>query len=413
MASTNLRPVVTIKAIPEGAAQQPIDVSNRLLSFEFIDNEKGADKLSITLENFDLSLYDDPTFRKGTILEFLWGYPGHTALPRRAIIQSVKGNGQTITIEAHGLAALLHKIKRVRTWDQTLTSIVTSIAASYGSLLGVPGGALSKNIVIDPALDTVQVPRLSRVQAAETDATFLSRLARRYGLEFYVDAQGVHFKPRNLSQTPATTEFVWYTGDGSFLDFHVENNVSGRPGSVTKKGLDPLSKKVISHTATNGTGKRPGLAPSIEIVDPVTGAESLQSRAAEDHTEHTTERAETIPLHAEAKFRLTQHETIHLGFTVVGDPDVAAKKVYRFSGLGKRLSGLYYVSQATHRITSSGYVVEGKARMDGHGGYGQGNIASKAALNKLTPKNGTTQIEVIDPRTGEAHTEFRRSGEEN
>jgi hypothetical protein len=221
----------------------------------------------------------------------------------------------------------------------------------------------------------------------------------------------VHFKPRNLTQTPVRA-FTWYNGDGAWLDFDIDNNIAARPGAVTKKGIDPLTKKAISHRADNDSTKRPGLAPVIEIVDPRTGGTKLQARAAEEHTEHSTEHTpQGLKAHAEGKFRDTQHETIKLSFKIIGDPDVLAKRVVEFNGVGKRISGRYYVKQATHTIDSSGYIVSGKAKTDGHGGYGNNNVSSKAALNKKDASK-QVQIEKIDARTGESHIEFRKSGEE-
>lgn len=403
------RPFFSVKAIPEGKGAKALDITDQVLSFEYVDEERRADKLTLTLDNWDLSVFDDPTYRKGTILEVTYGYAGRMAPVRRAVIQRIKG-GRSLTIEAHGMAMVMHKIKRSRVWEnQTLAQIATQIASSYGSDFNIQGGALSDNIKIDQALDQAR----TRSQASETDATFLSRLARRHGLEFYVDSQGLHFKTRNMAQAPIK-EFVWYNGDGSFIDFDIDNNIAGRAGSVTKKGLDPLGKKVVSHTAENGSAKRSGLAPVIEIVDPTTGQETLQARAAESHLEHSSEVSDAgIKSHAEGKFRKTQHETIHLNFEVVGDPDVLAKRVYLFSGLGKRISGRYYATQVTHKIAHDGYKTTGKSKTDGHGGYGQNNAGSKAALNKKDPSQAVTEIEVVDARNGQSHVEYRRKGEEH
>jgi phage protein D len=402
------RPFFSVKALPEGKAALALDISDKVLSFEFVDEESKADKLSLKLDNYDLAIFDDPTFRKGTILEVVWGYPGRLAPARRAIIQRIKGARQ-LTIEAHGMAMIMHKVKRSRVFEnRTLGEIATQIAGEYGAELAIAGGTSPGNIDVDAVLDKRTG---HRVQAAETDATFLSRLARRYGLQFYVDSTGVHFKPRNMAQSPVKA-FTWFNGErGDWLDFDIDNNIAARPGSVTKKGIDPLSKKAITHRADNDSTKRAGLAPVIEIIDPRTGAGKLQARNAEEHTEHSTEHtAQGLKAHAEGKFRDTQHETIKLTFKIIGDPDVLAKRVVEFNGVGKRISGRYYVKQATHTIDSSGYTVSGKAKTDGHGGYGNNNVSSKAALNK---KEATqVQIEKIDPRTGQSHIEFRKSGEE-
>lgn len=403
------RPLFIVKAFPEGKGAVPLDISSRVLSFEFVDEESKADKLSLKMDNLDCSVFDDPVFRKGTVLEVTWGYPNRLAPARRAIIQRIKG-GREVTIEAHGMAMIMHKVKRSRVFENmTLAEIATQIAAEYGAEFNVPSGTAPGNISIDAALDK----RMGhRVQAAQTDATFLNSLARRYGLVFYVDSAGVHFKPRNMTQTPIKS-YTWYGGKGDWIDFDVDNNIAAKPGAVTKKGFDPVSKKTITHRADNDSTKRAGLAPVIEIVDPRTGERKLQSRAAEEHVEHSSEETpQGLRARAEGKFRETQHETIKLSFTVIGDPDMLAKRIAEFNGIGKRMSGRYYVKQATHTIDSGGYVVKGKSKTDGHGGYGSNNVNSKAALNKKDAEKKGEEIERVDPRTGERRIEFRKSGEE-
>jgi phage protein D len=305
---------------------------------------------------------------------------------------------------------LMHKVKRTRTWDNvTLSEIAAKIAGEYGSQLGVPNGHDPGNIKIEADLDKKVA---HRHQASQTDAEFLSRLARRYGLEFYVDSRGLHFKRRNMQQAPVTS-FTWYSGEGTFLDFDVENDITRKAGAVTLKGFDPLSKKPLSHRADNDSTKRHGLAPVIEIIDKRTGQASLQARHAEEHTGHTTEiSAAAVKAQASGLYQQHQQTTVKLTFTVIGDPDVSAKRVIEFKGLGKRLSGRYYVNEVTHSIDGTGYLVKGKAHKAGHGGYNQNNVASKAALNSKGVGKKPEQIEIVDRRTGETSIQFKHSGSE-
>ncbi len=410
----NDRPIFRVTAFPEGQDSSPIDLSDLVLSFDFEDHETKADKLSLKVNNWDLAQFDSPTWKKGTILEFTWGYPGRLAPIRRAVVQKIRG-GRSLTIEAHGVAMLLHKIKRSRVFENmTMAEIARKIAGEYGTILGGgAAGTTGDNIKVDAELDK-KVGH--RVQASETDASFLSRLARRHGLQFYVDSAGLHFKERNLGQAPVRS-YTWYNGDGreaEFLDFEIENDVTARAGAITKRGLDPLSKKKIEHKADNDSSKRAGLMPVVEIIDPATGALVLQKRAAEEHVEHSPEpTAAGLKSQAQGEFRLTQHTTVKLSFTCVGDPDVLAKRVVEFNGIGKRLSGRYYVKECTHTIDGSGgYTIKGKAITDGHGGYGNNNIMSKSALNKKEPTQKPEVIDVIDPSTGAVTQSFRKKGEE-
>lgn len=409
MADVNDRPFYVIKVYPEGSTGTPVDLSDSVVAFEFEDDEKKADKLSLKVNNFDLRFFDDPIFRKGNVIEFTFGYPGRQSPARRCVIHKVTG-ARELEVVAHSVIMLMHKIKKSRTWEnKTLTQIATTIATEYGQALGTSTGYDPQNIQIDPELD---VAVAHRHQAAETDAQFLSRLAKRYGLEFYVDSRGMHFKRRNFKQR-AVKDFTWYNGDGAFQDFGIENDIVSRHGTVTLKGFDPLNKKAIKYTADNDSSKREGLAPVIEIVDPVTGALHKQARTSESMLGHSSETsASAVKAHAEAKYRASQHATVKLSFKLVGDPDVQGKRVYGFRGLGKRVSGLYYTHTVKHTINGSGYVTEGTARTDGHGGYGQNNVGSKAALNSKDAGKKPEQIEIVDPRTGSRHIEFRKSGEE-
>lgn len=401
------RPVYRVKALPEGKDAQSLDLSDLVLVFEYVDEEKKADKLTLKIDNWNLEQFDSPTWKKGTILEVTFGYPGKMSPIRRAVVQKIKGFRQ-LSIEAHGMAMVAHKIKRSRVWsNMTLVEIARAIAGQYGAEFGVAGGTTGDNIKIDSALDRKVA---HRVQASETDASFLSRLAKRHGLQFYVDSQGMHFKTRNLEQAPIRS-YTWFNGEGELLDIDIENDVTARAGAVTKKGIDPLSKKVITHRADNDSTKRAGLAPVIEIIDKKTLVSSVQPRAAEEHTEHTSE-ANTVGAksHAEGKFRETQHRTVKLSFKAVGDPDVMGKRVIEMKGIGKRLSGKYYITSVTHTIDNSGYSMSVKAHTDGHGATG--GVNSKAALNKKEATEKLEQLEHIDKKTLESSITFRRKGEE-
>ena len=59
-----------------------------------------------------------------------------------------------------------------------------------------------------------------------------------------------------------------------------------------------------------------------------------------------------------AKARL---EAAGMGYIVgqgscIGNPDLRSRNMIELKGLGKRFSGLYYVTSTTHTINSSGYL---------------------------------------------------------
>ena len=82
-------PVFYVKVAPEGEGAERVDLSHKVLSFVFEDSEKKADKLLLTVDNWDLKNFDDPVWRKGNILEVSWGYPGDMAPARSDLRRGV------------------------------------------------------------------------------------------------------------------------------------------------------------------------------------------------------------------------------------------------------------------------------------------------------------------------------------
>jgi len=80
-------PQFSVTVVPEGSTEERVDLSERVLSFVFEDSEKKADKLVLTVDNWDLKNFDDPVWKKGNILEVSWGYPGDMAPTREVVIQ--------------------------------------------------------------------------------------------------------------------------------------------------------------------------------------------------------------------------------------------------------------------------------------------------------------------------------------
>ena len=100
-------PVYFVRVKPEGSNSERVDLSERVLAFSFEDSEKKADKLVLTVDNWDLSNFDDPVWKKGNILEVSWGYPGEMAPAREVVIQKVTGF-QTLSVAGHAKSVLMN-----------------------------------------------------------------------------------------------------------------------------------------------------------------------------------------------------------------------------------------------------------------------------------------------------------------
>ncbi|MDR7420824.1 MAG: contractile injection system protein, VgrG/Pvc8 family, partial [Armatimonadota bacterium] len=307
---------------------------------------------------------------------------------------------QQLSVEAHAKSVLMNKVARCRTFENRKRSdVAREIAQENGY------GPQLQDIE-----DTEEVLPLI-TQARMTDAQFLRRLADREGFEFYVDFDGLHFHQRRLGQRPVRV-FHWYAAPevGEVISINIENDVTAKPGAVRVAGRDPITRRDIDERGSNATTPRESLAPVIEIVDPETGATRLERRNVSEEVRPSAESsAAAARREANGRYRRAQQTTVELTATVLGDPSLLAKTVVEFRGIGQRLSGKYYVKEATHKIDGSGYTVEIKCLSDGTADIG--GAPSRGRQNRESAANADSDalrpVEVVDPETGETRIEYR------
>lgn len=392
-------PVLFVTAWPEGRPARRVDLSDKVLSLVYEDSEHKADRLVLSVDNWDLAHFDDPVWKKGNLLEVSWGYPGDMAPTRQVVIQKVTGF-QTLAIEAHATSVLMNKIARCRSFENlTRADVVRQIAQEHGY------GPARQDIE-----DTAHVlPVIT--QARMTDAQLLRRLADREGFEFYVDFDGLHFHQRRLAQRPIRV-LRWFTPPevGEILSIHIDNDVTARPGAVNVRGRDPIRKTDIAERGSNARTQRDSLAPVIELVDPETGATRLERRSIAEDIRSTAEpTSATARREADARYRRAQHQTVELSATVIGDPRLLAKTVVEIQGISQRLSGKYYVREAKHKIAGAGFTIELKCLRDGHSELGGPPSQGKPNRGRAADSDpdALRPIEVVDPETGRTHIEYR------
>lgn len=386
-------------AVPE-PAPAPVDLSSYVLSLEYEEDEKKADELTLTLRNDDLSFFDTPLFEAGTALLVGWGYAGALAPMREVVVQKITGS-TTLKVTARAKSVLLHTKTRVRTFEnRTRSEVVRLIAEEHGY------GKAQQDI------EDTSVRHAVLSQAALTDAQFLKRLADQEGFEFYVDFDGLHWHRRRFGQKPVRVLSYYLPPNvGDIKSFSLEKDITAKPGAVTVKGRNPVTKQTVTVTADNAATKRETLAPVIEVVDPTTGEKTRKTRVvASEETRPTSEtNAASAKAEADAIFRRTQQTAVEITLELVGDPYLVAKTVVELRGFGKRLSGKYYVANIKHTLNPSGYSMRAKVRTDGtqQGAAKAKGAANTKAADAATASGALTPIAVIDPVTGEKRTVYR------
>lgn len=377
-------PCIYVKVVKPGKAAERVDQSHRILSFEFQDLESKADKLTLEIDNSDLSEFDSPIFRKGYVLEVSWGYENQMAPVRSCVIQKVHGF-QKLKIEAYAKSILMNKVRRARRFAGLKRSqVVKQIAEEYGF------GTQAEQFIEDSkqTLETIS-------QAGVTDAQFVARLARLEGFVFFIDFDGFHFHKRDLKQKPRRV-LHWFSdpGRGDVLSVDIENDISALAGGVTVKTRDPLKRADISATAGNSETKRDTVAPALEVtVDPRTKAinknsSCSQTPAANEVLMCPAPDVAVAKRLADGAYRGAAQQVVKLKASIIGDPRMLAKTIVEWRGLGKRLSGNYYMKSVTHKIDGGGYTCALECRRDGHSEVGAPKSAGKVNTQKAAESGG-------------------------
>lgn len=422
-----------------------VDIDGRVTGMTYIDSEKKADQFKLEIDNNDLSFFDDPVFRKGNALEVTWGYPGDMSPPRVAIIQKTTG-ARKLMVEARDCGVLLNRLTRCETYKSKSRSQIAAIVAERN-------GFGPDDQFIE---DTKEVEETT-LQARLTDAQFLKRLAYKEGYEWFIDYDGFHFHRRQVTLNAFRT-FVWLGAAGNengIISFNVENDISAKPAAVCKKGRCPSKKCDISEDGSDGDS----IAEVYELIDPdtqqshakvrggivtarmrqraqevddlsttlavpagTTSANELRQRAqfidnsartriraqalepvpdgqvSSECTPTPDDTAEKAKRRADGRYRKIQQTAVKMTLTVLGSPSLLAKQMITIEGMGKRLSGNYYITEATHRIQGQAYVTQLKCISDGHGGH-KNLYEPEKEKKKDEKKSDGPDIQVIEDIT--------------
>lgn len=382
-------PAFSVLLVPGGSSPKtpgvPVNVTDRILSFVYDEEDVLADKLELRLNNFDLGVFDDPNWIKGNTLIVSWGYAGNMCQPRTVVIQEITGSIQ-LTVKAYARTILMNKKKQSVVFkNQRHSDIVGRIAAAHGY-------SPSQQFIDDTILNMDATH-----QANLTDAEFLKHLAAKQGFIFYVDIDGLHWERRKVGAAPVRT-MVWYNdpGQGDILSWNLENDVTATPSSVTAVGRTP-NKKPIKEEASNDETARVCLAPVVEVLDPDTPGSFSISLNTETTVLSNAPTPAAAKREADGKFIQAQQIVAKLMLQCVGDPSIHVRQILVILNISKRLSGRYYVAKATHTITSDAYTMQLGVRSDGnHGNHGP--APTKGHVNQKPPVDDTVLApkEIID-----------------
>lgn len=413
-------PSILLSIIPPGGTEpvRPDDARgwDRVLSLSVAEKLKTAPKATISIRNDDNRFPDDPMFDIGAVLVLQWGYYPRLMTPAREyIVQKWTPGVPVFKVEAHGKAVLMHKVKKVKTWENmTPVEVVRALARQNGY-----GDAVQD--VED--FDTEVRPTIT--QRGYTDADMLRRIAKHHsvgGIEliWYVDGNGFHFHRKRIGAKPTVTKtYVRPPGEGDFKKFPTfEASPVAKPGKVAVAGIDPNTQKPITATASDDTtAGRPGLAPVKMVLDKATGEKTFQTAAATETTKPTGATSQNqATKSAGATFARANSNPVKYSGELFGDPLVTIGIVIDTQGVGRRLSGNYHVTECVHDVKPGDFSQKIKTERDGLSAGGTGPVAgTKAKVNDKPgpvdkPEEKLEPEMKIDGATGEKTIKWKPGG---
>lgn len=394
-----------------GPTVRVTDETARVLSLEYEDDEKKADKLSLTIDNFDLANFDDPIWAKGNTVFATWGYPGVMAPERECVIEKVTGF-QTLAVTAYAKSMLMNRVTRTRVFENTTRAqVVRTIAAEHG------WGTTAQRI------DDTEEVFTTITQSRMTDAQFLRHLAHQEGCEFFVDFDGLHWHPRRLDQAPIRVwTFYVDPGRGDILgEPQLESDVTAKPGRVRVRGRDPRRRQDVTGEASDSTDRRQTrTAATLEVIDPEAGSSSIRRLVGSSETRGTSAQSDAqATTEARARRRRAAQSAIKMSIPLIGDPTLVGKSIVELRGFGRRLSGRWYVRTVKHKVEPGGYTMEAKVSTDGtnaaatRSGDGLPDVTTEGQVNRRAARTeGPTPIERVDGESGRTSVQFTRVGRE-
>lgn len=376
-------------SVVENGATTPVDPS-KIMSFSFTDNERKVDVLKLSVNNEDLSHFDDPVWVTGRTLRFSFGWAEEGSPIREATIRKVNG-GRQLNIEAHAKSVLIDKIQKRRRFDnKTRSQVIQQIATENGF-----GGAVDIE-------DTEEVFE-TITQANYTDAQFLRKLAHLEHFEFFLDFDGLHWHRRKTGQRPIK-KFTYYSdpGIGTIQDFNVNTDVTRKPGRIRVKSRDPIERRTVEAVSENATETDRDVLQEAPVVGtPSEEERGLFSQESGNFSEATVDVSTSAPQEtaaqevtrpsnvatekdakreAKGRFIKTQQTAVKMTLKLIGEPGVLAKSIIEIENMGRRLSGKYYVQTAVHTLDGSGgydtelkLITDGFQRRSGGAGGGAGS----------------------------------------
>lgn len=196
---------------------------------------------------------------------------------------------------------------------------------------------------LTPEVEATTVTHPYLLQNNQTDLEFLLERARRIRYEVRVEGKALFFRKPQEGRGKILT----LTYGEELVGFSPRLSLFTQPSEVRVQGWDPKEKKAIQGHAGAGdvTTTMEGQATGADLAGQVVGEAPLVSVALGPGT------PEEADLIAQGMMNQGAFELVTGEGRCLGQPSIQSGTVLELRGLGRRFSGLYYVTSVTHSLS--------------------------------------------------------------
>lgn len=189
------------------------------------------------------------------------------------------------------------------------------------------------------------------IKKPETYRDFLVDAAKRVGFEFFITRNKLYFvNPADLEKSSPEMKFEW---GKNLMQFTPTINASELVTGVEVRGLLPNSKEEVSVTANYDDGQSGvNWIAAGEIARKLNnGNDNIKTIG--DRSFSSKEEAEDM---AKAELERLNHTLVSGSCTIIGNPLLTPGMTVELNNVGRRFTGIYYVTSVTNTIDGNGYI---------------------------------------------------------
>jgi phage protein D len=326
-----------------GGSELPVETAADILEVKVSDYVEGASTFTVTFNNWnsetqEFKWIDQDILSEGTEVEVKVGYVDDLNSIIKGEVTALEPefpDNEAPSLKIQGYDRL-HRFRRGRKTRSFVQMKDSDIAGQIASELGLTAQADDTSVTHDYVL-----------QSNQTDIDFLLERARRIHFEVTVKDKTLNFRKAANDQSKVVSLQYGLT----LQSFYPRLSTMRQVGEVVVKGWNALTKEIIVAKSQRGDeiSKMKGEKLGVVIS---TGAFQASEKVIVDKPIFSMGEAQQM---AKGKFNEMSNEFITGEGTAIGNMDIRAGAVVELEKLGKRFSGLYYITSSTHTVGPRGY----------------------------------------------------------